>query len=110
MERPPRVDAFFRSPELARYRRELALWVAHESSNEDALWHASVAACEAARHAGVPPEQLLVAVRTPVPHGFVLSATDARSRQEQEREHRRICGINLLLRACFEQTESRLGP
>ena len=110
MERPPKVDAFFHSPELAQYRRELALWVAHESPDEDALWHASVAACEAARHAGVPPEQLLVAVRTPAPHGLGFLATDARSRQEQEREHRRIRGINLLLRACYEQTESHVGP
>lgn len=102
----PRFDAFLASPEFALYRRELALWVANESSDEDALWRASVAVCEAAREAGVLPEHLLVALRAPATQRALLWATDARSRQAQEREHRRIRGVNLLLRACFNETTS----
>lgn len=104
MSQSPRLDAFLRSPELARYRHQLALWVTRDSVDEGALWRASVALCQAAREAAVPPEELVVALRTSDSARALLFATDSRSRLEQEREHRRIRGINLLLQACFGDT------
>jgi hypothetical protein len=91
-------------PAFASYRRELAEWLARDTVDNEELHRRSTELCAEAHAAGVPAEQILVALRASgIKPRWTIDTLDG---PEEPAVHRYTSAMTLLLQCFFEGSRS----